>query len=56
MMSAIGSEVGLVKAAKQWEEGVQLWVGGMDNDLDGDGMIMPGLGDVGDRLFLTGGR
>ena len=56
MISVIGSEIGLVKAAKQWEEGVQFWVGGMDRDLDGNGMIMPGLGDVGDRLFLTGGR
>ncbi|KAI9667289.1 MAG: hypothetical protein M1821_000103 [Bathelium mastoideum] len=65
MLSVLGSAAGLRKAATQWgydeaeagaEARVQVWVGGMDRDLDGNGMIMPGLGDVGDRLFLTGGR
>ncbi|KAL9086503.1 MAG: hypothetical protein Q9165_007119 [Trypethelium subeluteriae] len=56
MISVIGSEEGLKKAGEKWTEGVQLWVGGMDEALDAKGMINPGLGDVGDRLFLTAGR
>jgi len=28
----------------------------MDGDVDARGMIKPGLGDVGDRLFLTIGK
>lgn len=56
MISVIGSEAGLQKAARQWKESVQVWVGGMDKEVDANGMIKPGLGDVGDRLFLTAGR
>ncbi|KAI9709458.1 MAG: hypothetical protein M1820_003218 [Bogoriella megaspora] len=56
MISVLASERGLKKAGEQWAEGVQVWVGGVDADLDGKGMIMPGLGDVGDRLFLTAAR
>ncbi|KAF2238778.1 putative uracil phosphoribosyltransferase [Viridothelium virens] len=56
MISVIGSTEGLKKAGEKWAEGVQVWVGGMDEALDAKGMIKPGLGDVGDRLFLTAGR
>ena len=43
------------RAAAEWE-GVELWVGGVDPKLDAKGMICPGVGDVGDRLFGTKGK
>ena len=56
MLSVLGSAPGLQQAAEQWPEGVEIWTGGVDADVDGNGMIKPGLGDVGDRLFLTVGK
>jgi len=56
MLSVLGSASGLQQAAEQWPEGVEIWTGGVDADVDGNGMIKPGLGDVGDRLFLTVGK
>ena len=56
MCSVLGSEVGLAKAAGEWAEGVEIWVGGCDKEIDEEGMIKPGLGDVGDRLYLTIGK
>lgn len=56
MLCVIGSEGGLKKAAGEWEEGVEIWVGGVDEELTDKGMLRPGLGDVGDRLFLTMGK
>lgn len=55
-VSVLASEAGLRKAAETWPEGVEVWVGGVDAGTDQSGMIMPGLGDVGDRLFLTVGK
>ncbi|KAK4946483.1 hypothetical protein LTR66_003243 [Elasticomyces elasticus] len=54
--SVIASEDGLRRAAEEWSEGVEVWVGGVDKETDDRGMIKPGLGDVGDRLFLTIGK
>ncbi|KIX08212.1 uracil phosphoribosyltransferase [Rhinocladiella mackenziei CBS 650.93] len=55
-LSVLAAESGLVKAAGEWPEGTQIWVGGVDNELTENGMIKPGLGDIGDRLFLTIGK
>ena len=39
---------------------VEIWIGAVDeggeggSGLDADGWVRPGLGDVGDRLFMTG--
>jgi uracil phosphoribosyltransferase len=55
-VSVLASEGGLVKASGAWSEGVEIWVGGVDGETDERGMIKPGLGDVGDRLFLTVGK
>jgi uracil phosphoribosyltransferase len=33
-----------------------VWVGGCDKGVDDKGMIKPGLGDIGDRLFMTLGK
>lgn len=56
VMAVIGAEEGLRRAAAEWPEGTELWVAGVDKDLTSTGMLKPGLGDVGDRLFLTIGK
>ena len=57
VISVLGSDSGLRRAAEEnGTEGVEVWVGGMDGEVDARGMIKPGLGDVGDRLFLTIGK
>lgn len=56
LISVLGSVEGVQKAAEEWPEASQVWVGGVDQELDAKGMIKPGLGDVGDRLFLTLGK
>ena len=52
--SVIASRGGLINVAKSWD-GVEVFVGGCDAETDANGMIKPGLGDIGDRLFLTVG-
>lgn len=52
----LASDGGLRRAAELWPEGVEIWVGGVDAETDARGMIKPGLGDIGDRLFLTVGK
>ena len=52
----LATKGGLQRACSEWEEGVEVWVGGCDEDVDEKGMIKPGLGDIGDRLFLTLGK
>ena len=57
MISVLGSYSGVSRAAEEnGSEGVEVWIGGLDPEVDARGMIMPGLGDVGDRLFLTIGK
>lgn len=54
--SILATVEGLKAACGEWEEGVEVWVGGCDDEVDDKGMIKPGLGDIGDRLFLTIGK
>ena len=56
LLAVLGSADGVKRAAAEWEGSVEVWVGGVDNMLDVKGMICPGVGDVGDRLFLTKGK
>ena len=57
LISVLGSEVGVRRAAEEnGRDAVEVWVGGLDGQVDGRGMIRPGMGDVGDRLFLTIGK
>lgn len=56
MLSVLGSEVGVRRAAECWPEGVELWVGAVDEQCNDRGMIVPGLGDIGDRLFVAIGK
>ncbi|PSK43120.1 hypothetical protein B9Z65_7074 [Elsinoe australis] len=56
VVSVLASIGGLENASSTWPEGTQFWVGGVDQETDAKGMIKPGLGDVGDRLFGTLGK
>lgn len=56
MLSVLGSEDGVNRAAGSWPEGVEVWLGAVDGRCNERGMIVPGLGDVGDRLFVAGGK
>ncbi|KAL4787923.1 uracil phosphoribosyltransferase-domain-containing protein [Aspergillus varians] len=56
MLSVLGSEDGVKRAANCWPEGVEVWVGDIDERCNEKGMIVPGLGDIGDRLFVAIGK
>ncbi|KAK4154213.1 uracil phosphoribosyltransferase-domain-containing protein [Chaetomidium leptoderma] len=56
VLSVLGAAPGVRAAAAEWPEGVEIWLAGVDEELTDHGMIKPGLGDVGDRLFLTIGK
>lgn len=56
VLSVIGATEGILKAAQEWPAGTELWIAGVDQELTKEGMLRPGLGDVGDRLFLTIGK
>jgi uracil phosphoribosyltransferase len=56
VLSVIAAADGLDRAAREWPEGVDIWVAGLDKELTPNGMLKPGVGDVGDRLFLTIGK
>ncbi|OAL23732.1 uracil phosphoribosyltransferase, variant [Fonsecaea nubica] len=55
-LCVLGALPGIERASAEWPEGTQVWAGGIDDALTDKGMIKPGLGDVGDRLFLTLGK
>ena len=58
LIAVLGSRPGVLRAAAEGGEGqsVEIWVGGIDDEVNDRGMIKPGIGDVGDRLFLTIGK
>ena len=56
MLSVLASEEGVKRAAGCWQEGVEVWVGGVDEHMNEKGMIVPGVGDIGDRLFVAVGK
>ncbi|PUU72375.1 uracil phosphoribosyltransferase-domain-containing protein [Tuber borchii] len=59
VVSILGSVEGVARAASDSNgEGLDVVVGAIDRELGGDngGMIVPGVGDIGDRLFLTIGK
>ncbi|TQV94680.1 hypothetical protein V2A60_005706 [Cordyceps javanica] len=56
VLSVLGAADGIRQAAQEWPEGTELWVAAVDSELTKEGMVKPGLGDVGDRLFLTIGK
>lgn len=42
-----------VRRLEESHPDVRIYAAGLDRELDGDGYILPGLGDAGDRLFGT---
>ncbi|KAK3375410.1 uracil phosphoribosyltransferase-domain-containing protein [Podospora didyma] len=56
VLGVVGAVAGVVRAAEEWPAGVDIWLAGVDQELTDKGMLKPGLGDVGDRLFLTIGK
>lgn len=56
VIAVLGALPGVVRAASEWPEGVEIWIAGLDEEVNNMGMIKPGLGDIGDRLFLTIGK
>ncbi|KEY69012.1 hypothetical protein S7711_03315 [Stachybotrys chartarum IBT 7711] len=56
VLAVIGAEDGVARTAQEWPEGTDLWLAAVDKELTPKGMLKPGLGDVGDRLFLTIGK
>ncbi|WAO90907.1 Hypothetical protein NCS54_00835400 [Fusarium falciforme] len=56
VLAVIGAEEGVKRVAAEWPEGSEIWIAGVDKELTSTGMLKPGLGDVGDRLFLTLGK
>ncbi|KAF3077791.1 hypothetical protein TWF569_004620 [Orbilia oligospora] len=56
LCSILGAEPGVNHAAEEWPEGVEVYLGAIDPKTTPQGMIVPGLGDIGDRLFLTIGK
>ncbi|KAI1313786.1 uracil phosphoribosyltransferase-domain-containing protein [Xylaria venustula] len=56
VISVIAASDGVRRAAEEWPEAVEIWVAGVDSKLTHNGMLVPGLGDIGDRIFLTIGK
>lgn len=56
VVNVITAAKGLSRAAEEWAEGTEFWVGAVDAELTGSGMIKPGVGDIGDRLYGTIGK
>jgi uracil phosphoribosyltransferase len=55
MLSVLASVGGVKRVAESWE-GVQVCVGAVDEKVNEKGMIVPGVGDIGDRLFVALGK
>ncbi|KAL9113116.1 MAG: hypothetical protein Q9227_002728 [Pyrenula ochraceoflavens] len=56
VVAVLASKGGLERVAAEWPEATEVWVAGVDEELNDKGMIKPGLGDIGDRLFMTMGK
>jgi len=52
LLSILASEDGLKNVEKEFPD-LEVWVAAVDNQLTPNGLISPGLGDAGDRLFST---
>jgi len=52
LLCVLASEAGLQHVQSEYPD-LQIWVAGVDKELTPEGIISPGLGDSGDRLFNT---
>ena len=51
IISVLGAKKGVTLAASKFPKNTQLWIAGVDEDLNDKGYIVPGLGDAGDLSF-----
>ncbi|KAI1811289.1 PRTase-like protein [Poronia punctata] len=56
VFSVVAAVEGVCRAAAEWPDAVEIWVAGVDTELTAKGMLKPGVGDIGDRIFLTIGK
>jgi uracil phosphoribosyltransferase len=56
VITAIASPEGVEYAQKNLPEGTVFWIGAIDEGLDENGYIVPGLGDAGDLSYGTKSR
>ncbi|KAI0390406.1 PRTase-like protein [Xylariaceae sp. FL0594] len=56
VISVVAAVEGVIRAAAESPDGVEIWVAGVDAELTTNGMLKPGVGDIGDRVFLTIGK
>jgi len=52
VLTILASQAGLQKVQEEFH-GVEIWVAAVDEVLTAQGIISPGLGDAGDRIFNT---
>ncbi|KZT72722.1 PRTase-like protein [Daedalea quercina L-15889] len=52
LLCVLASHTGLNRVRSEFPE-LEIWVSGVDPELTDNGLIAPGLGDTGDRLFNT---
>ncbi|KAL0949675.1 hypothetical protein HGRIS_009713 [Hohenbuehelia grisea] len=52
LLSVLASEEGLKHVQESYPE-LEIWVAAVDKTLTAEGLIQPGLGDAGDRIFNT---
>ncbi|RDB22867.1 Uracil phosphoribosyltransferase [Hypsizygus marmoreus] len=52
LLSVLASKEGLKHVQSEYPD-LEIWVAGVDDTLTHEGIISPGLGDTGDRLFST---
>jgi len=52
LLAILASEEGLNHVKGEYPE-LEIWVAGVDKELSARGIIVPGLGDAGDRMFNT---
>lgn len=54
LMAVVATEAGIETILSKHPE-VEIWVASVDGEnVNGEGMIVPGLGDIGHRMFATG--
>ena len=56
VITAIASPEGVKYAQQHLPEGTVFWIGAIDEGLDENGYIVPGLGDAGDLSYGTKSR
>jgi uracil phosphoribosyltransferase len=56
VISVLANRAGLRRCADEWPEGTEIWVASVDESITESGMLVPGMGDIGDRLFLAVGK